>query len=95
LRPSEATIRDDLTAYHSGTITNLDVNQWIQDGQVDLDGARQLISQTAKKREWFKSVPGGEALGEFVWPRLISLADNDFGTKLGKVKEEIYGTEPS
>jgi hypothetical protein len=95
LRPSEATIRDDLTAYHPGTITNLEVTQWIQDGQVDLDGARQLIAKTAKKRQWFKSIPGGEALGEFVWPRLTSLTSSDFGTKLGKIKEEIYRTEPS
>lgn len=95
LRASEATVRDDLTAYHSGSITNLDVSQWIQDGLVDLDGARQLVGQTAKKREWFKSIPGGEALGEFAWSRFGSLAGTDFGAKLGAIKQEIYGAESS
>lgn len=95
LRASEATVRDDLTFFHSGSITNLDVSQWIQDGQVDIDGARQLIGETAKKREWFKSIPGGEVLGELVWSRFSLLADTDFGAKLGAIKQEIYGAESS
>jgi putative ATP-dependent endonuclease of the OLD family len=95
LRASEATVREDLTAYQSATITNLNVSQWMQPGDLDLDGARKLIAQTAKKRKWFKSIPGGEALGEFVWARIDSLAASDFGAKLGEIKQQIYGAEPS
>jgi putative ATP-dependent endonuclease of the OLD family len=93
LRASEATVRDDLTAYHTGRITHLDVSQWIQSEELDLAGARQLVGQTAKKREWFKSIPNGEALGEFIWTRIDSLATTDFGAKLGQIKQQIYGME--
>ncbi|MCU8691997.1 hypothetical protein [Mycobacteroides abscessus] len=95
LRASEATVRDDLSAYHSARITSLDVGQWIQNGELDLAGARQLIGQTAKKREWFKSIANGEALGEFVWARIDSLAATDFGAKLEEIKQQIYDVEPS
>lgn len=95
LRASEATVRDDLTAYHTGSITHLDVSQWIRTEDLNLQGARQLIARTAKGREWFKSIPGGEALGEFVWARIDALASTDFGAKLGEIKQQIYGMEPT
>lgn len=95
LRASEATVRDDLTAYHSGTITTLDVRVWIQGGELDLQAARDLIGKAAKKREWFKSIPNGETLGEFVWARIDSLTPTSFGEKLTLIKNQIYGVEPS
>jgi hypothetical protein len=95
LRASEATVRDDLNAYHSGTITTLNVGQWIENGGLDLPSARELVGKTAKKREWFKSIPNGEALGEFVWERTDSLESTNFGAKLGEIKQQIYGAEPA
>lgn len=62
VRAAEVTVRDDLTAFHNGQIKTLDVRQWIQSGELDLDSARRLIAVTAKEREWFKSIPMAESL---------------------------------
>ena len=95
LRASEATVRDDLNAHHSGTITALDVSQWVSNGELDLEGARSLVGRTAKKREWFKSIPNGQALGEFVWQQRELLDSTEFGSKLRDIKHQVYGAEPA
>lgn len=93
LRVSEATVRDDLTANHTGKVTTLDVNQWVSSGELDLGGAQALVGKTAKERKWFKSIPGGQALGEFVWEHRELLDSSNFDSKLRAIKQVIYGKE--
>lgn len=89
-RAGEATVRDDLTAYHSNKIASLDVEQWITAGSVDLAGARTLIAMAAKKRKWFKTIPGGELLGEFISVRIGELESTPFGAKLAHMRRSVY-----
>lgn len=94
-RAGEATVRDDLRAYHTGDITTLDVDQWMKSGDLDLAGARALIAATAKGRKWFKTIPNGEALGEFVWARMNGLEATPFGANLAHIKQWIYDVTPT
>lgn len=92
-RGQEATVRDDLRNYYTGDITELDVEQWIESGEMDIAAARTLVGGTAKKREWFKSIPKGEWLGRFVWAYRKPLELTPFGATLARVKTSIYGVE--
>lgn len=94
-RAGEATVREDLKTFHSGDGTaTLDVAQWISSGELELAGARELIAKTATKRKWFKTIPNGEALGEFVWAHIDGLASTPFGIGLDRIRRSIYGDAP-
>lgn len=95
-RGSEATALDDLNAFHSGErLMTLDAAEMITSATLSLSELRTVIATAATKRKWFKSVTGGEMLGQLVWNVTGELASTSFGAKLALIKRSIYGDEPT
>ncbi|MCC8907759.1 ATP-dependent endonuclease [Curtobacterium sp. GD1] len=67
IRRNAATVLNDLEqAGLPDTFESLDVSSWLVDGSVNAEGAAEIIADAMISAEWFKSVDGGRALGEWV-----------------------------
>lgn len=97
VRVDETTVKSDLiNVSGSGPrVSGLDVGVWISSDGFTLETARQLIAKAAMKSKWFKSVPAGRALGEFIFRNAAVLRSTPFGATLLAVKAFIYPPIPA
>lgn len=93
-RADAHTVRSDLLnlAYAKGLppVSDLDVGNWISIDGYTLESARELVGTTAKKTGWFKSVPAGRLLAEYVIANASTLRSTPFGVNLSAAKAFIY-----
>lgn len=97
VRVDETTVKSDLINVSASgpRVSGLDVGVWIYSDGFTLETARQLIAKAAMKSKWFKSVPAGRALGEFIFRNAAVLRSTSFGATLLAVKAFIYPPIPA
>ena len=67
VRRNVSTVLNDLAlAGLPDAYESLDVASWLVDGSVNVDGAAEIIADAMIQAEWFKSVDGGRALGDWI-----------------------------
>jgi hypothetical protein len=90
------TVRSDLLNVSASgpRVPGLDVEAWITGGDFTIDSARALIAAAALKSKWFKSIPGGRLLSQFVMDQAADLNRTPFGGTLLAIKDYIYPLIP-
>lgn len=93
-RHSVNTVLDDLTATGPGVqATHLDVDAWLV--IYPLEEMRTWIARAAIARKWFKDVPGGRALGNWIVPRYNDPQLAGLVTRLEQVRAFAYPEPPA
>lgn len=60
----------------------------------DSEALRQVVHETAVKHGWFKSVSGGELLGDSIFPSVFTrMKDTDFYRKLEKLERWVLAEQ--
>ena len=92
-RGSKESILDDLRRnYLPSTVTKLDVDEWLETAEVNIEGAREIISDAAAKCGWFKSVDGGRAIGGWLLANAARMGDGPVFGILRDLKAFLYRT---
>jgi energy-coupling factor transporter ATP-binding protein EcfA2 len=91
VRHTEATVMNDLRAaglppQHQ----SLFVGEWLADDKLDLETARQVVSEAMSGSKWFKSLDASRLLGSWIMDHLDDFSDNTFITVIAALKAFIY-----
>jgi putative ATP-dependent endonuclease of OLD family len=95
LRRNEATVLNDLaSAGLPEDYDTLDVASWLFDGALNLEGAAEIVADAMIAAEWFKSVDGGRALGQWIFENREHFADDFIFQIFQSLHQFVYPLSP-
>jgi putative ATP-dependent endonuclease of OLD family len=91
LRGNPQTVLDDLhRSMLPDEFESLRVEDWLTTGEVNVEGAKEIISSAALQSAWFKNVDGGTALGGWICSHHDLLRNTPIEAILHKARQFIY-----
>jgi len=91
---SEESVFDSICQRLSTNVRNIgtDLDSWLEQGLQEQD-IRKAIGEASqqKKKEWFKNIEFGEALGELIIQDFPNLTNKETGKILSAIEDWIYG----